>query len=256
MGMPHTLLFLIIGCILPSFGQDPGLPSKKTREEQARKLWELAIEAKGGRQRLEQVQSFVMTYGKKHKSIFLCVFPNRYWHWSDDRPSPLGLSIAMYNLEKGLGYSIMGDDPAPQLQGNAQYGEQMLLRNQVMYFMETRWVRPVPTDAKEGVLDGKPVDVIYARLDRWTLKYVLDRATHLPLVFEFYTRPEHEGVLPRRLADYVAVDGVQLPSRVRYAPKAAFVEQFYLINPRYDERLFERPPSIEDGPDAWRPRLR
>jgi len=253
MRMPHTLLVLVIGCILPSLGQDPGLPSKQTGEEQARKLWELAIEAKGGRQRLEQVQSFLETYGKKHKVVTLYVFPDRYWRWADERPSPFGISVEMHNLEKGLGYFIMKKDPAPQLWDDTQYAEERLLRAQHMYFMETRWVRPVPTEAKEGVRDGKPVDVIYARWDRWTVKYVLDKTTHLPLAFDFYSQPEDEGALPRRFADYVAVDGIQLPSSVHYGGETPFIKQSYLINPRYNERLFEQPPSIKDGPDAWRP---
>jgi hypothetical protein len=111
----------------------------------------------------------------------------------------------------------------------------------------------VPTEAKEGVRDGKPVDVIYARWDRWTVKYVLDKTTHLPLAFDFYSQPEDEGALPRRFADYVAVDGIQLPSSVHYGGETPFIKQSYLINPRYNERLFEQPPSIKDGPDAWRP---
>jgi hypothetical protein len=220
---------------------------------QAQELWEKAIAAKGGRERLYKVQNLLVAYGTKHKTISLYAFPNRFWQWEDNRPSPLGLSVDLYNLDKGFGYTIMGDSRLPHKDDNYWLnGRYLLLREQVAYLMETQWVRPLPVKAAEDRLNGKQVDVVYARQNVWTVKYTLDKLTHLPLQFEMYIQPEHEGVLPIDFVDYFEVDGIKFPRTVRYGPKTAFFAQSYLLNVEYDKQLFDHPPSIEDGPDAWR----
>ena len=52
--------------------------------------------------------------------------------------------------------------------------------------------------------------------------------------------------------DYVDVGGLMMPSKVSYG--GGFSPYSYVVNPEYDARLFERPPTVEAGPDAWRPR--
>lgn len=250
-----SVLFLV-GAILTAgaSGQQPEQSGDST-EKRAKELWESAISAKGGRERLNKVQNLLVTYGGKHKTVRLYVFPNKYWDWNDNRPSPLGLSVVLYNLDKGFGYIIMGDSRLPRKEDNYWLnGRDMLLEEQLAYLMETQWVRPVPIKASEGTLNGKPVDVVYARLEVWTIKYMLDKTTHLPMKFDWYGQPEHEGLLPIDLVDYFEVDGIKFPRTVRYGPKTAFFAQSYLVNVDYDKRLFDQPPSIEDGPDAWRAR--
>lgn len=50
-------------------------------------LWELAIKAKGGRERLYAARNMVAAYDDK-TNVALNVFPNKAWEWTDNRPTP------------------------------------------------------------------------------------------------------------------------------------------------------------------------
>jgi hypothetical protein len=50
------------------------------------------------------------------------------------------------------------------------------------------------------------------------------------------------------LSEYADVDGIQMPHKIEDIP------QRYRFNVDYDEALFEVPPTVEAGPEAWRPK--
>ena len=77
----------------------------ETRE--AERIWEQAIEAKGGRERLYAVRNAVVSSkgiyrtsrGKDNKirQEEFYVFPDMFWAWSDYRPDVFGLRVEMVN---------------------------------------------------------------------------------------------------------------------------------------------------------------
>ena len=78
--------------------------------------------------------------------------------------------------------------------------------------------------------------------------FFLDRKTHLPVKIVF---PAEGGAGPYvRLRDYVEVGGVSMPSKVGHEGDAR-TPYAYVLNPAYDARVFERPPTVEAGPEAW-----
>src|SRR5437870_11102000 len=75
--------------------------------EHAERVWDLAIEAKGGRGKLQAIRNIHLSSNGgenlrkqlKNRTEFLIVYPNKLWEWRDLRPSVLGLEMTMYNLE-------------------------------------------------------------------------------------------------------------------------------------------------------------
>src|SRR5438552_1229 len=84
-------------------------PPKPSTQEEARKLWEASIAAKGGRERLLGVKNIVIsssaeytTHKGKDNSIKeeeLFVLPDKKWSWEDYRPDVFELRVEMFNYE-------------------------------------------------------------------------------------------------------------------------------------------------------------
>ena len=223
-----------------------------TRAE-AERLWELAVAAKGGRERLHSVESLLVTRGsRKHPLIDLYAFPGKYWRW-DESPEPLGLAVQMMNAERRDAYLTYPNDPkSPRKLGDEflRACQFFVTEAQLYFLLETRWFRPVPVEAFEGEARGRRADVVRVVVGDRQADYFLDRKTHLPLKVAYPTSAKHRYFQAK---DYVDVGGLMLPSKVSYG--GGYSDYSYAVNPEYDARLFERPPTVEAGRDAWRPRV-
>src|SRR5687768_15566840 len=116
----------------------------------ARKVWERAITAKGGRERLRGIRSFVVTSELKPSGFtrpevvpreyleFLVVLPNRLWQFHDYRPGLMGAGGMMWDGERGQTWGSNGR-PAPQMYEDCLYRFNQL---QFLYLMETTRVSP------------------------------------------------------------------------------------------------------------------
>lgn len=213
----------------------------------AEELWEQAIVAKGGRERLHQVQTFALLFhlergkfsrksGKPYQVGFY-LFPAKWWNWSDMRPSPLGTDAGRWVV----------DTP------NNRYH---LMRDQLYYLMETRWVKPVPVSVRKEVLDGVRVDVVRTQVQEgYDAEFFLHPKTHLPMEVRVGKREEKR--LPAwtglSLSDYAPCQGIQMP-RTNKAFDLDPGPVSYEINPEYDQTFFDRVTRFEDGPEAWRPK--
>lgn len=257
--MATKIALLLISCSLACsptmWGKPQQDPRGSANEERAKQLWERAIVAKGGRDHLYQARSLLTSYGTKHPTVVLTVFPDKRWYWADNRPSPLGLSMEMCNMEFDLGYLILGSNPSPRrFEDGCRVA---VMENQLRFLMETRWVRPSPVEVRDEQFNGKSVDAVFATVDGWKISYLLDKQTHLPVAFRSHGRvdpggTESDSPIVIQLADYMDIAGIQVPTSIRYLPSTAFIKHAVQVNVDYDERLFQRPPSLEDGPDAWR----
>src|SRR4051812_47867497 len=78
-------------------------------KQNAQALWEQAVAAKGGRERLHDVNSLVIFYQQTVRNVLgtvvhrglverLYVFPDKSWSWDDGLPPPFHLTVSMYNL--------------------------------------------------------------------------------------------------------------------------------------------------------------
>jgi len=272
-------LVLVAAVVMLSGIVWPVLPAEHVRtqsseddanRQEAERLWELAIAAKGGRERLQAVSNLQISirekvwYGLRRVSYIreaLYVFPGKHWEWTDQRKSVFGLSIIMYNHDRDInlwyidhGKGAHVGRPVDLVNGKA--GLIPLYDVQLRYFMETKWVRPIPISVQQEKLDGKLVDIVQTIVkgyptkdgtDEQRVSFALDRKTHLPTRINYYRftlGKESGGGLP--LSDYVDVDGIKMPSKI------LDFRSSFKINVDYDEQIFIRDPSAEGGINQWK----
>jgi len=233
--------------------------------EAAQRLWEQAIAAKGGREKLHSVRTMAVSLraaydlgrlGKTNSHyVWVYAFPDKLWSWLDDRPSDFGLNVTLYNGERQEVQTLMSGMTSPKLAqgpGVGQGDRYFLLRDQLAFLMETQWVRPVPMQTWKSSVERRRVDVVRATIPGRVVDFYLDEVSHLPLMVAVCKpgEPPQECLEtdPVVLGDYAAFSEIQLPRRV--GQKTASYE----VNPELAPDIFERPPSIEAGPYAWRPK--
>lgn len=226
---------------------------------EAKALWEQAIAAKGGREQLYRVSSLVMSYQEVvrnflgvavHRGLVvrLYEFPNKSWSWDDGLPTPFRLRVGILDLERNLRCTMYAGASVPVC-GPARKGisspDDGITQVQYLYLMETRWVKPIPLDVTKDSIGWRKVDVLRTRFENKRIHYYLDRKTHLPVRVAVFYSDRDRATPTVDLSEYVSVSGIQLPGKQK---KGSINFQ---INPAYDEDIFNRPPSIEAGPQIW-----
>ena len=234
-------------------------------EAEAQRIWEQAVAAKGGREHLSSVRNLVIysradylsRRGKTNevKLVGLYVLPNKSWVWSDLRPDVFGLTVEMYNYETNMKYVITPGDPHHPLEPiepNEKRGSRAL--GLAYYLLETKWLKPIPIKASAGKIGSKPVDIVQTTLNGQRVDFTLDRGTHLPAKVSYYTTDKNRTyVTELRLSDYVEINGIKVPQTITYHDGTKY-KQSYQFNVEYDPEIFVKPPPLEAGPEAWRPK--
>jgi hypothetical protein len=232
-----------------------------TNERKAQILWEQAINAKGGRDRLNTVRSLVMSYDETVRNFLgivvhrgrverLYAFPDKSWAWDDGLPPPFRRTLGSLDIEKNLRCRLSDSTNAPACGPAKQENspaDEGLIQVQCLYLMETAWVKPTPYDVTTDRIGLKKVDVVHTRFGDKRIDYYLDRKTHLPVrVALFYGSGNHPLTID--ISDYAPVAGIQMPRKQKRGRIT------FLINPDFDDGIFVRPLSFRDGPKAWQPR--
>lgn len=224
----------------------------------AKQLWEMAIQAKGGRERLHKIESLMLAipypYGEGRTSYELDVFPNKRWEWIDERPSVFGLRSCVYNFDirKELCDSSW-DKPTTAIVDKYPYP---LYYAQLIYLLETKMFQPQIISSSQTKIELKKNDEIDVKIGDELVSVLLDQKSHLPTRIVFY-----EGNDKKRLRywhdlyNYREVEGVKIPHKVFYGvlPEKHFKLDITVeLNPVYDPALFERNPVLSLGPDQWK----
>ena len=251
-----------------------GARSPHVDRQTAEALWEQAVAAKGGRGRLEAIQSFAIQKRTEFGRLMLrdvatgkvsqvvCALPDGWWEFLDYRPGKMGYSVVAANAQTGLGWSTHGGPAGPLLRrytGLAYRVRQL----QYVYFLETRAVRPTLLRADQVRRGFKTFDRIETRVEDDLVVFELDRETHLPVRIETSRKntlpPPRPGMAPPgdmrfvyELDRYSVVAGIQVPGRVKLGGDASDVR--VEINPEYDASIFTTPPSPDSTIDSWRGR--
>jgi hypothetical protein len=260
--MTYAICCSVLGSLL-MMGTSPSpssAPSQMGGNRDSASLWEQAIKAKGGRQRLYAVRNILESYDDK-TNVGLFVFPSRLWRWTDDRPTWLGVYVEMINLDHDLSYFVEKDSGSPTNKGKYSAlgrGRQPLIDAQLYYVLETEWIKPLPVRVYAGRIGNHPVDVVQTEVDGRRVDFRLDRQSHLPLEVAF---PSHDtegmnygrGTYYATFSDYADVNGIQMPRKVGHMAKPE-IPLSVRFNVDYDPDIFERPPRLKDGSDAWRPK--
>ncbi|HWP43590.1 MAG TPA: hypothetical protein VNO14_10170 [Blastocatellia bacterium] len=232
------------------YGQSKG----ENTLERAKQLWEMAIAAKGGRERLYAVESIAITetLGNKKPSVELCVFPDKYWYWEDYRPGKLGLAIIVNNFEQNVGYFVVGHQPNDSGKRPLDPEERSyFMKPQLLYLLETRWLKPELLRAYKGKLGSRNVDIVEIKVDQFRIGVFLDKTSHLPVRINFLNDTGDKVFQWYGLSDYREVNGILVPHAISYDGGRS-IPLTIEVNVAYDPAAFEQPPRVADGPDQWR----
>ena len=242
----------------------------KERRE-AERMWEQMIKVKGGRERLHAITNMLLTSGDKPRDIGinLYVFPGKWWSWTQAPPSPDTIWVDMTNLERNISIVVSNGGAYNPLEMTEQRRRDIrreMLQEACAYLLETKWLQPKPLRVTQQRVGRERFDVVET--------LVRDAESGLDERMDFYVEPEsllvyrvvryYEGK-PNRyycFADYVVTDSIQMPRRAGrqvYRPEL-WSKPFFCglhslsarFNVDYDPRLFERPPSVAAGANAWR----
>jgi hypothetical protein len=238
---------------------------------EAAKIWEQAIAAKGGRERLRAVRNILIVSSGSYKGLRftirpgqvksktlkpsglyreqLFVFPDKYWSWEDYRPAVFGLWIKVYDHTRKMKYVITEGEPnhpEEPIEPKEMKGRPLLFV-ELMYLLESNWLKPRPVDIRrEGTIDNVQTEVDGQQFD-----FAIDRKTNL--VTKFTSFSEFRGtkyVHVVKFSDYRKVQGIMVPHLVEMEDgHKEYCE--IRINVDYEERIFITPPSIDAGPHAW-----
>jgi hypothetical protein len=178
----------------------------------------------------------------------------------------------MINLERDLSYFAEEDTPSPLRNRGRNSAREVfwpVYYAQLYYLLETQWIKPVPVKVYNGSIGHRPVDIIQtivrypdaprANPNGHRVDFHLDKQSHLPLEVAFPSRDSDgtnygRGTYYVTFADYADVNGIPMPRKVGYLADKPGTSVSVQVNVEYDPGIFECPPSLKAGPDAWRAR--
>jgi hypothetical protein len=135
----------------------------------------------------------VSSRSEKQSGIFseeLYVFPDMLWSWTDYRPAVFGLLVRMYNYDTKTKYIITDGEPnhpAEPFTENELAGRGFPI-TQLMYLMESKWLKPKPVKVTTERIGFRVVDVVQTEVDGLRYDFAIERKTHLPIRFTFYSQ--------------------------------------------------------------------
>ncbi len=237
------------------------------------KAWEMAITAKGGRDRLYKIETILnssikesrtisvkesrttlgKTYVAHHESLI--VLPDKVWVYSDESASVFGITVSMLNYENLTGYFGQGPTKVTPLSPH----ERTLKGYQnatILYLMESKWLKPEIVGMRSEKADGVDVYLIETCIDGRRVDFALDKKTYLPVQIRFHNVSSNGKtyIHTARLTKYVDVDGIKVPQEMSYSDtvtRGGTEKLTIQFNVEYDPDIFIKPPA-KLTPDAWK----
>lgn len=250
--MKHRLAIVVLWAGVAAYGADP------------QELWEQAVKAKGGHQRLRAVHTLAV-YMKPAAIVltgppatWLFVFPDRYFEYdgrgSGSYPFVAANGIGMADSPRSITVDGGADRVAMDANGiprTAWHLTRMerdrLTLNQLVFLLETAWLQPAPVAAKHEVLT--------VEAGGRTFRLSLNKE-HLPerVLSLSNSGKKRKTEYDYHLDRYREFQGVFLPTRVALTTGLRLWtwDVDYEIDAKYNPKLFERTPDLADGPEPWR----
>jgi hypothetical protein len=238
------------------------------KPEEAARIWEQMIEAKGGRSSLYQIETMVQesrgrvlylypkfAHGEMHY-VSVKAFPDRMWSWGI---APIfGGSVATADLSANIGYLVYPKDDIRKTR-DLRGTREALKDTQLVYLNESKWQRPKPVRVLLDKKVPKKVEAIETDLDGERIEFWIDRKSHLPVkIISYRDFGYGKGLEPSDtwdLSEYRPMNGIQIPHRISsfiLSNNPSTSRSVPILNPKLREDLFTSPPRFEDGPDAWK----
>lgn len=277
-----TFLIAVLTLAPRTSAQTP-TPSNPAERERANELWEEAIRAKGGHERLRSIQSLLISStiyvsaprgSNTKEAVRLYAMPGRAWVYTYTDEFDVKLDATVINTERKLCLVTLA--PAHGVPGLSpclpETFTQYLIEDPFIYLMETNWVRPVPVRARTEGKGKNQFDVVETEVGKLRVDFYLHRKTRLPfrIVTEWYggigRATGMMGPMEVLLEEYAEVEGVLMPRRVTRrlidSERLSVADPLngeeeraqYKFNVAYDPTLFNRPVPKNVKPDTWKPR--
>ncbi len=266
-------LVLVTFVAVTTFAHDNSETAEANRKR-AETLWDQAIEAKGGRDRLHSIESMVISsvidinserMRTDTQTERLYAMPGKAWLYEFTEAFDVSMEATVINNERDLCLVTMApvgrNESVPALSRCVPMTlSQRLIQDPVIYLMETKSVRPVPMRTRS---EGK-TDVVETQVGKLRVDFYLNRKTHLPFKLvtdEFFgdVRAPQPMRLVIRLEDYFDVDGIRMPRDVIREPisDSAFQRRDserakYKFNVKYNEEIFNHPISRKAKAGDWK----
>jgi hypothetical protein len=227
-------------------------------------VWEKAVAAKGGRERLHQIKSLAaymkpaqVTLAGPH-TTWLCVFPDRYFEFdgrgSGEYPYVASNGVGLAGNPRAIVVNAAVDRVAMDANGTPRVAWRLtrleqtrLTLNQILFLLESAWLQPQPVELKKRILTVEARGLTYR---------IWLNAANLPERVLELPPPHHKsGNLPDfRLEHYREVAGIQLPLRLTstIGMRQWTWDVDYEIDGRINPKFFDRMPDLSDGPEPWR----
>ena len=224
--------------------------------EKAKQIWEQAIIAKGGRERLLNINNLLIVDNKTH-SVSLDVFPDKNWVWAVDA-KPIGTNVISENYATGIAYRIKSDKVPDSFKLNPARMT-WHLASLLELLLETKWVKPKILGYDTTKINGRDFDVVCTQITSdaiWDRDFIFDQTTHLLVRTITPSKDDGSGFrLITNYKDYIEVKGIKLAQKVvgKFENGHSWIDwnSTYQIDVEYKKDLFDGPPRIADGPNGW-----
>lgn len=249
-------LTMIVGFAFarPSNNLINSLREKALDQTRAEEVWEKAIQAKGGRERINAVRNILRTEknSSKYLSVTLTDLPAKVWSW-DKTQKPIGLWGTVADVEKNVEYAV--NEYSKQAdKTDAANAAFFVRRQQISILLETRWLKPELLSARKEKVENRSYDVVETRIEgeRNRIDFYFDEKTHLLYMLDFIDMKTGKSYQWTRYYNYTTVDGIQVPTEYnsRFVGRKTPVKIDF--NVEYDETVFEKQPSIKATPNDWK----
>jgi len=225
----------------------------------ARELWEKAIAAKGGRERLRQITNLYVAadQGRGYRQLTFTSFPDYRFDFSYE-PVRENTSIEVSNGKKGIVWWLPLLEARPR-----NYEAEDVYRNllpQSLYLMVTHELDPVPLRVRKEWVGLKRLNVVETEAQGWRVDYFLDSKTHLVVRVELPlgVRQRNLGKMDHivTFGDYRLVDGVMMPHTAvhmfKFSDERWTDRLKFEINADFNPEIFEQPPTRRTMAEGWR----
>ena len=270
-------LILATGVATPVVAQE-----RDADKERALALWEKAILAKGGRERLHSVENLLISSTKNFhipgeiavkktttESERLYVMPEKAWIYELTPQYDVSLEAKLINFEQDFCAVTL----APARGGvpglsfcTPTTPFEYLVQHPVIYLMETKWVRPVPLRVRVERKGLSQVEVIETQIGKIRADFYLDRKTKLPnkiithRLSGLWDLVTPSSMTTLELDHYKAIDGIQMPRRVTEIIELSntidrrldIEDARYAFNVAYNPAIFHDPIPKNVKRDDWK----
>jgi hypothetical protein len=222
---------------------------------EASEIWNAAVEAQGGRARLESVKSVLVQVGKHEDNVSLYALPDKFWTFTD-WPSPFTSLMRMedyrsrqnYILRRGQKQADLFPIAPERLAQSTDTSGNVIWMPTSTYLLESKWWKPTLLGSRH---DGN-MEVVETILFGLRTDYYFDSQTHLLLRELQYGMGDDKKRYISNFGKHVKVDGIVFPSEVTFPGESHPTPVSVAVNVNFDSGIFEHVPSAAFGPDAWK----